>query len=268
MKMKKVIGYILAGLAGFAAGSFAGWMARKKTTEVAFEEISEEEQAKMIAGDGEKEPVSRPVDIQATINRAFGLPDNYTGVEPEAEKGLVQLDTRKTQYMKQWKAEEAAEKYDTRTKEVPKHVVTTDEEDDDLEAGFDHDFLRKAQRTAGDIEEATMDDWDHWLGIPDGDYDCMEVWWYDGDNVLTDEKDNVLENPERYMGFDVPQKFEEISEETTGDPDIRVVYNHREGAIFQIIRKHGSYDRKMSMEEFGDDGEDDDSEEWIRSRNE
>lgn len=278
--MKKAIGYILVGLVSFAAGGAAGWLARKKTTEVAFEEISEEEQAKQIAADGE-DPIKRPIDIQQAINRAFGVPDDYKGADtdgdddiPEGEHGIVQLDTQKMQYMKQWKAEEAADKYDTRTKEVPKNVVTTDEEED-LEAGFDHEFLEdvtrrdRERRTGADIEPATMEDWDHWLGIQDGDYDCVEVWWFDGDNVLTDENGEPLENPGRYMGFDVAQKFEEISEDTTGDPDIRVIYNHPEGAIFQIIRKHGSYDRKTSMEEFGDDGEDDDNEyERIHSRNE
>lgn len=283
--MKKAIGYILVGLVSFAAGGAAGWLVRKKTTEVAFEEISEEEQARQMAADGE-DPIKRPIDIQQAINRAFGVPDDYKGADAdgdeinlvtdkveELQQGIVQLDTQKMQYMNKWKAEEAADKYDTRTKEVPKHVVTTDEEDD-LESGLDHEFLdevvreERYRRTGADIEAATMEDWDHWLGIQDGDYDCVEVWWFDEDNVLTDEKGEPLENPGRYMGFDVPQKFEEISEDTTGDPDIRVIYNHPEGAIFQIIRKHGSYDRKTSMEEFGDDGEDDDEYERIHSRNE
>lgn len=274
--MKKVIGYILVGLVSFAAGGAAGWLVRKKTTEVAFEEISEEEQARQIASDGEN-PIKRPIDIQEAIDKCFSaVPMDESGGDTDGDEApkLIQLDTQKMQYMRQWKAEEAAEKYDTRTKEDPKNVVATEEEED-LEAGFDHEFLDdvtrrdREHRTGADIEAATMEDWDHWLGIQDGDYDCVEVWWFDGDNVLTDENGEPLENPGKYMGFDVARKFEEISEDTTGDPDIRVIYNHPEGAIFQVIRKHGSYDRKTSMEEFGDDGEDDENEyERIRSRNE
>ena len=116
-----------------------------------------------------------------------------------------------------------------------------------------------------DIEEATMEDWNHWMSLPDGKYDAVEVWWFDEDNVLTDNEGDPLENPGKYIGFDVARKFDEISEETTGEPDVRIVYNHRYNTIYQIIRKHGSYGKKTAMEEFGD--EDDDRSEWIRARN-
>ena len=126
--MKKVVGYLIVGFIGFVAGGATGWFVRKKTTEVAFEEISEEEQAKQIAEDIEGEdPIKRPVDIQEAINRAFGLPDNYKGEDHEEDNksnivSINQLDTNKEGYFKKWKAEEkAAEKYDTRTKEEPKH---------------------------------------------------------------------------------------------------------------------------------------------------
>ena len=146
-------------------------------------------------------------------------------------------------------------------------MVATEEEED-LEAGFDKDFIKdiSKQRVGADIEEASIEDWDHWLGIQDGDFDCVEVHWYDKDNVLTDEKGNPIENPEKYIGFDVAQKFEEYSAESTGDPDIRVIYNHNESAIFYITRIHASYDRKTAMEEYGNDGEDDDEYERIHSK--
>lgn len=267
--MKKLIGYIATALVAFAGGAAAGYIFRKKTTEAVFEEISEDEQLKQIAEgtDDEEDPITRPKDIQEAIDRHF-----VAAYNPPETSGVVQIDTQKERYFKQWKAEEAAEKYDTRTKEDPEHPVASDDEEDDLEAEMDPEFLKEAKkelpRSAADIEPATMEDWDHWLGIQDGDYDCIEIWWYDGDNVLTDEHNGPLENPGKFLGFDVEKIFRDTGDETTGDPDIRVVYNHHEGAIFQVIRKHGSYGRIRSMEEFGDDGEDEDEHGWIHSRNE
>lgn len=267
--MKKVIGYLIVGIVSFAGGAAAGWVARKKTAEVTFEEVTPEEQAEQIARDEGVEVIRRPDDIQAAIDRTFGVVKEMPKDIPEEER-VVQLNTQKEQYFKQWKAEEAADKYDTRTKEDPKDVVVSEE--DDLEEGMDQEFLNSIaddeydrRKDGPNIEEGTMEDWNHWMSLPDGKYDAVEVWWFDEDNVLTDNEGDPLENPGKYMGFDVARKFDEISEETTGEPNVRVVYNHRYNTIYQIIRKHGSYGKKTAMEEFGD--EDDDRSEWIRARN-
>lgn len=267
--MKKVIGYLIVGVVSFAGGAAAGWIARKKTAEVTFEEVTAEEQAAEIAKDMGVE-IQRPIDIQEAIDRTFGVVKEKPQEVPEESK-IIQLDTQKEQYFKQWKAEETAGKYDTRTKEEPKDVVLSEEED--LEEGLDPEFLNSIaadeygrRKDGPDIEEGSMEDWDHWMGVPDGKYDPVEVWWFDEDNVLTDNEGDPLENPGKYMGFDVGQKFEEISEDTTGDPDIRVVYNHRYNTIYQIIRKHGSYGRKTAMEEYGDEDDEEDRSEWIRAR--
>lgn len=279
--MKKLFGYLGVAIISFFGGAAAGWMARKKTAEVQFEEVSAEEQAAQIAADL---AAKQPVDVYEAINRTFGLDGKEKPSEAQEKASVkdadgdtdgdstLMMNTQKEQYFKQWKAEEASvRKYDTRTNEEPKNPVISEEEDD-LEAGIDNELVSKiidGIRIKGgpDIEAGTMDDWDHWLGEPEGQYDPVEVWWFDEDNVLTDEHGEPLENPGKYMGFDVETKFEEISEETTGDPDIRVIYNHKENAIFQIVRKHMSYDRKTAMEEFGDDEEDEQAD-WIRTRHE
>lgn len=272
--MKKSIGYFVIGVLSFIGGSVAGWFARKKTAEVTFLEVTPEEQAEAMAEDGYTPEIMRPLDIQEAIDRTFGIsgrevPANDNGADTDGDHGLQQIDTQKERYFQQWKADEIARKYDTRTQEAPEQVVTTDEDEDEMEAGLDKELLNEVERwqrggTGATIEEGTMTDWDRWMGIPDGDYDPVEVWWFDQDDVLTDDHEQPLVNPGKFMGFDVKRKFEEISEETTGDPDIRVIYNHKQHAIFQIIRKHASYGSKSTMEEFGGDREDDRN--WIRSR--
>lgn len=253
--MRKFIGYLITGAASFVTGGVVGYLFRKKTAEVTFEEVTEEEQAAAMEADGVRPEIKRPEYIQQAIDRTFGI-EKKESVEKEDISSGSQVDTQKIQYFKQWKAEESAMENEQKNEE-------------DLEEGIDQELLDEIASQqpivhGADIEAATLEDWDHWLGTPDGDYDPVEVWWFDEDNVLTDEKGDPLTNPGKYMGFDVATKFAEIDEKTTGDPDIRVIYNHKENAIFQIIRKHGSYDRKTFLEEYGDEEEEDDEEQsWI-----
>lgn len=241
--MKKIFGYLIAALAGYAGGVATGYIVRKKTTEVAFEEISEEEQARQIAADEEKEPV----DIVTEIDRVFGS-------QPDAE---AKQDTQKEQYFKKWKADEALGKYDTRTAEEPENAVVTDE---NLEEGFDEEFLQdvteeRKTENRPDVEAASIEDWEHWErmqddGPNDPEYDCIDILWF-RDGVLTREDGDPINNPGKFIGFDVAKWFDRVDEETTGNPDVRVIYNHRKDAIFRITRKNCAYERKGSMEEFG-----------------
>lgn len=238
--MKKIFGYAIVAVVSFAAGSAAGWFVRKKTSEVKFEVVDIQE-----SKSEEGNTATEGGDAENHIDKLF---------EESVKFAVQEMDTQKEQYFKKWKADDAALKYDTRTKEDPKDPVVSE----DLEDGLDPEFLNDIEeedigKNHPDIEEASIEDWNHWSGIPDGEYDCIEVYWFTGDNVLTDEDGAPLENPGKFMGFDVARKFNEIDEDTTGDPDIRIVYNHKEHAIFQIIRRSGSYARKRGMEEFGRD---------------
>lgn len=243
--MKKLIGYLLTAIAAYAGGVATGYILRKKTSEVVFEEITEEEQAAQIAEDEKKEPF----DVKRAIDEVF----DSTNENP------AQQDTQKEELLNKWKAEAAMVRYDTRSNEEPENAVVAD---DELENGFDHDFLNEAEQDAKEgvkkpaVEPASMEDWEHWESLQgqnfDAEYDCLEVLWFQ-DGVLTHEDGDPIDNPGKYLGFDVEKQFNEIDEDTTGDPDIRIVYNHRKGAIFQIIRQHCDYNRKTGMEEFGSD---------------
>ena len=244
--MKKAIGYILAGLVGFAAGGVAGWLGRKKMCEVKFEVED------IQVADEEMTPEETAESAKEKIDKLF----QFSTKQTEADISIApEVDTQKEQYFKKWKAEEAIQKYDTRTKEDPEDPVVVE----DLEEGMDPDFIGEIEEEAErrknlpDIEPASMEDWNHWEGIQDGDYDCETIYWFEGDGVLADENGDAIDNPGKYVGFDVVKKFHEIDADTTGDPDIRVVYNHKKGAIFQIIRRKGSFTRMRGMEEFGSD---------------
>lgn len=263
--MKKLVGYAVVAVVSFAGGAVFGWFGRKKTSEVKFEVVDIE------PGDEEEDygllKVPTVEETKKKIEQLFeNGPAKVVDIKQTNNGIEAVLDTQKEQYFKKWKAEDAASKYDTRTKEDPENPVISEEED--LEKGLDRDFLAEAESEVNDIpqnvpeiEPAGMEDWDHWNSKRDGEYDCVTVHWFKGDGVLTDEDGDPLQNPGKFMGFDVAARFDEISEETTGDPNVRVIYNHRYKTIFQIIRDSGSYARKRGMEEFGNEyGDEEDDE--------
>ena len=116
------------------------------------------------------------------------------------------------------------------------------------------------------IEVTGEEDWDRWSSKDDGAYDCIEVYWFVKDDVLSDEDGAAIPDAGKFLGFDV----KDIFEKTSGDreEDVRYVYNHSQPAIFRLIRKNVSFSRKRGMEEFGSDydGDEDDSEDYLRSR--
>lgn len=268
--MKNWIKLVISACAGFIAGGVGGYFLRKKTAEVQFVECSEEELAKLMAeneaAESDEEParlpeITRPLDIQRAIDG--GDTDGDEAV------GFVQMDTQKEQYFQKWKTEEIASKYDTRT-DVPEETIEEGEEED--EDYNDDDFMdnvaAEADRVVNglDIEPGSIDDWDHWSGIPDGKYDTIELNWYEGDDILTDENFDPVDNPEKCVGSDIDGYFKNVPTYTTDDPDIRVVINHKMRVVYRINRlSNAKYGEKKAMEEFGSD-DDDDGTEWIRSR--
>lgn len=232
--MKLWIKLLTLGIGSFGAGFAAGYFVRKKTCEVKLEEVSEEDLNKIIA-EAQNSP-SEPSD--------------------EADKGNVPAndETSKEAYFKRWQEEkEAASKYDTRSKETPENPEITKTEDEKITK-----FLKEDLK---EIEPASIDDWHQWLNLmPDGEYDAVELYWYPADDVVCDEFNVPLEDTERFIGFDIAEQFKKIDPETTGDPDVRVVYNHKHHSIFYITRRNSSYNVVKRMEEYGNDNDDEDDE--------
>ena len=228
--MKLLVKLLLTGVAAFGAGFAAGYFVRKKACEVEIEEISEEELQKLTQQMEEKQ--------EEASNDIFDVPETTPISNDEKEA-----------YFRLWK-ESNAEQYDTRAKEPPDDVVTT-EDVDGIEEYLSH---------LEDIEPGTMADWMEWMSKPDGEYDTVELFWYDRDNVVCDEEGDPLLDSEKFMGFDIKEEFYLADEESTGDPDIRVIFNHKTKTIYHITRTNSSYAEIKRMEEFGRDGYDDEDE--------
>ena len=232
-------------------------------------EVSEEE----LLAEAEKDAQNQFKGTQEAI-----LGGSSDIVEESIEKSENGLETQfkatsegigegqKIAYFKQWKAEEALDKYSTITSEEPKDVVTEVEDlpDSDFIQSIEEDIQANASRP--EIEAGTIEDWNHWLGIKEGGYDAIEIRWYEHDNMICDDKDEVLERPEKFIGFDIRRQFEQISPDTSGDPDVRIIINHRYRAIYHVTRIFGSWSAKKQTEEFGGEILDGDDDEDIYER--
>lgn len=262
-KLLKIAGQILVFGAGFAAGYFI-----RKRSEVAFEVVSEEEldeYASQDASEGHGSPSG--VDIKEEIDKVFkgseGPSKAKEGHSESTGEGIG--EGQKIAYFRKWKADEAKEKYD-RSSEDPEDVVTAVEEDLDPEflKGLEEDIQKGVDRP--EIEAGTIEDWDKWLGEKDGLYTPIEIRWYEEDNVICDDKDQEMDRPEKFIGFDIRKQFEKIPVETTGDPDVRILFNHRYTAIYHVTRIFASWKEKKKMEEFGGEFEDESDEDDIYNR--
>lgn len=256
---------IVALLASFGAGFAAGYFVRKKS-ELKFEEVTEEELAAIAEEDAQN------------ASQSLSEPhEGASGVEDEEEVGSLQKrseaplegigEGQKIAYFKQWKAEEKREKYDTRTKEEPEDVVTVEDLpetdfiksiDEDIQNGNVKPVYQKPP-VVPTIEPASKEDWNHWVGTQDGEYDPIEIIWYEKDNVFCDSDDEPMDRPERYVGFDIAKLFE-TEDEDSGNPNVRIVFNHKYRAIYYITRINGSWGEKKQMEEYGGDVDNDDEE--------
>lgn len=247
--MKTWIKVLIGAFAGFGGGFAAGYFTRKKLCEVQIEEVSEEELDKMLT-----EAQNSPSEAVEGDNEPFGTTMTYD--DSGAKETLL----------KQWKEQkDSVQKYDTRSTDVP----------DDVEAINDEIDVSELDIPGGNevIEDGTRADWAYACdkGEDNGDYDPVELIWYEGDDVVCDEDGDPLEDSDKYLGFDIAEKFadEELAE-ASGDKDVRIVFNHKHHCIFFINRRQGSYSQHKRLEELGSDAYDDDDEdkirEWVHGR--
>jgi hypothetical protein len=68
-------------------------------------------------------------------------------------------------------------------------------------------------------------------------YDKLTISYYEEDDTLADEGEEIIENPEEIVGEDTLERFGEDSD----DPDIVYVRNEKLQIDYEIILMHKSY---------------------------
>ena len=217
---------LIAVVSGFGGGFAAGFFAHKKMNDVKFEEVTEEEMAQI------EEKVNAAKE-KAEKEKKDILPDDL----PENEDKLRMALQGKTSYAKA--DEEKKKQYEKiwstmkdysdeeNANELP---IQEEEEEEDEEQD--------------DIPEEPDFDPPHEIGLADfwndrNYHDKVTIDWYEPDNVWTDEKGEIIDNIESYVGMEVKGLF--ASNSPDDDPDIRFVRYDKRGSDYEIIRHHRSY---------------------------
>ena len=265
--MNSGIKVALVAVTSFIAGAGAGYFYRKMTeTSSNFQVVTDAEQLK--AAEKDVEIFSKS--LEQHMDETFGGKEEKEK-EPETEETptVKAINTQKTEYWKKFGSESA--KYDRHS------PLPEGEEPVISEKEFDQGFLNEAaeedtgedeaeaedsghviERETEEIEESDLQEFYHWAGHPDGEYDTATVYWYTGDDTLTiddEEKgEQIIKDPIGYLGFDPKKVFDGVTGDAT-DSDALYVKNNVQKTVFEIVRYKTNYSVAKRLEEFGRDGD-------------
>lgn len=85
----------------------------------------------------------------------------------------------------------------------------------------------------------TISDLDFNTGAPD--HDKITITYYEGDDTLADEREEIIPDINYTVGEDTLSKFGYLEH----DPDVIYVRNNRISVDFEIIRDYGSYEETV-----------------------
>ena len=233
-------------LSGFASGFAAGFFTHKKINEIKFEEVSEEELDKLIAEIPEdiREKVDNKDNSDTSVNglkRAEKALDAY-GDNPDKLRLAMQGKTPyidaddkfKREYSKMW---ETTKKYSN--KENADNLPVPEDEESDIMREIDTEFYNSLD----EIEEPPETKEPHKISLGEfyeerREYDKITIDWYDEDDTVLDEREEVIADPNSYVGCSMKELFSDPSPD--GDPDAIYIRNDAYHTDYEIIRHHAS----------------------------
>lgn len=250
---------ILIGFLGFGAGFGLGYFAHKKTTELKFEEISQEEMDKIEqevssgkdipVNDGENRPESN---VSEELGAAQELPETPDEVRNalQGKTPYIQADKdTKTAYEKLWKAaseysnNENANQYPVWRTSEAKQGTDEAEDESPSEENFDEEFLEQLEQEAVEAGNSFVEP-PHQIDLvafynDHPEWDSVTVKWYMEDNTWVDENDEVIADIQSYAGIGIRNPFDE--EPLDEDEDVRFWANPRYSTNYEFIRHHTSW---------------------------
>lgn len=106
-----------------------------------------------------------------------------------------------------------------------------------------------AKYQGADPESQVQVSMDHPYQITDGmfqeaDFTQIQLTYYAGDGVLSDDRDDVIEDPAVLVGVEFPKWFGDLS----GDENVVFIRNGAREADFEITRSEGKYGEEVAGE--------------------
>ena len=253
--MKPIVVKILIGVIGFGGGFAAGFLAHKKSTELKFEEISQEEFAaieeKVAASQSSARNDSHDKEsaeiLQMSSEEIPDTPDELRN-HLQGKTPFMRADNeQKMAYEKLWKAtKEYSDEENADRIPVPRGAVMSKDDEADSESPEEDDYdEEELERMEQEAVEAgnnfahppyQVDLAGFWNDHPE--FDHITINYYEPDNVWLDEKDEIIADVSSYIGTN-KDMFK--SPGLSGDEDVRFICNERYGTCYEIIRHHRSY---------------------------
>lgn len=214
-----------AGVLGLAVGAAGGYQFAKKRLNLKYQEIADQEIAE-----------AKEFYAKASKAEEFSTPQQAAealGVDPvlkEAARALIS-------YQGLSSSEPAAAEEEVVEVEVQSHNVFSQEE---IDFNYDAEIKQRSPETPYVI---TFEEFHE--NLPD--HEQTTLTYYEGDDVLAEQDDQVIENVDATVGDENLTRFGH------GSKDNNVVYirNERTGLDFEVLRSGGKY--AMEVHGFDED---------------
>lgn len=230
--MQPSIRTILAFLGGLAAGGSAVYLyLNDKYKQIAQKEIDEyrrQARSKMKAAEDLEKAFEVGKEAYEAKKQEIGFTD-YTAYSKASEKDILD-DVSKKSDDKDFDVHMADREY-------PEDGFDESEMNDEEQDAY-LDSLAENQRIEQEMETARESGKYPYI-IERGEYCNGKQWYekldyvyYEGDDILADDKDEVIEGPEYLVG----SRFRELFGRDADDPDVLYIRNEQRGADFEICR--------------------------------
>lgn len=239
--MKPWIKLLIGVVSGFAGGFAAGFLCHKKMNDIQFEEIDEEEMARLEEA-GKSSLQTACDNASKAIDK---LAKNFDAIDPQNTDEIRNAMQGKVSYVK---ADEEAKARFAKTWETVKEYSDEENADSlpiDPEDGLDEEFLEMIEEE--EVEPGQVSP-PHIISLGEfynerPEYDKITIDWYEPDNTYLDEREEIIGDITSYVGLNAGNLFKDNGPQD--DPDIRFVRNEQYGSDYEIIRHHRSYKETM-----------------------
>jgi hypothetical protein len=107
---------------------------------------------------------------------------------------------------------------------------------------FDEELLQDIINEVETEQDPSVISFNEFLN-DDTNFQRVTLHYYSGDDVVTDDKENPIANPESFLGDDALVSFGEES----GDPDVVYVRNREKKALYEIAQFHRPFANQVQV---------------------
>ena len=234
--MKVWLKILLGVLGGFSGGFVTGFFVHKKMNDIQFEEVSEEDLDKLLAEMPQMNNLPEAKKEKDIPKELPTDPDELRKALQGKTPYIKADDEKKQEYSKIWNTVK-----DYSNKENADELPL----EDDIPKDENEEFMENLAAEVNDNhDEPETKKAPYLISLGEfyderREYDKITIDWYDEDNVVVDEQEKKIPDPEAYIGCKMKELFGKPPAD--GDPDSRFVRNDNYGTDYEVIRHHSRW---------------------------